>query len=174
MSEIKASAVASGLSVLLGILALEYIRMAMLTGVGSVQSSISRRDRFFFFASRRRHTRFDCDWSSDVCSSDLFYGFNDMRLDQVPDPVCPPRHVIAEVLCVQPSVTEAQLAFGIRTLAFEKIRRRLETEAPVQLFGHEFCVRIVETGEGVSRFHVGDRVAARAKLPCENCPLCLG
>src|SRR2546430_659467 len=25
----------------------------------------------FFFSSRRRHTRFDCDWSSDVCSSDL-------------------------------------------------------------------------------------------------------
>src|SRR5688572_31307312 len=30
------------------------------------------RYRFvFFFSSRRRHTRFDCDWSSDVCSSDL-------------------------------------------------------------------------------------------------------
>src|SRR5205085_7532531 len=27
---------------------------------------------YFFFSSRRRHTRFDCDWSSDVCSSDLF------------------------------------------------------------------------------------------------------
>src|SRR5260370_23660920 len=27
--------------------------------------------RFFFFSSRRRHTRFKCDWSSDVCSSDL-------------------------------------------------------------------------------------------------------
>src|SRR2546430_3409462 len=26
---------------------------------------------FFFFSSRRRHTIFDCDWSSDVCSSDL-------------------------------------------------------------------------------------------------------
>src|SRR5688572_26315013 len=26
---------------------------------------------FFFFSSRRRHTSFDCDWSSDVCSSDL-------------------------------------------------------------------------------------------------------
>src|SRR5688572_31526901 len=25
----------------------------------------------FFFSSRRRHTRFDCDWSSDVCFSDL-------------------------------------------------------------------------------------------------------
>src|SRR6266853_5685303 len=29
---------------------------------------------FFFFSSRRRHTRFDCDWSSDVCSSDLGAG----------------------------------------------------------------------------------------------------
>src|SRR6185503_20424802 len=27
---------------------------------------------FFFFSSRRRHTRCSCDWSSDVCSSDLF------------------------------------------------------------------------------------------------------
>src|SRR5260221_2015919 len=30
----------------------------------------SERD-FFFFSSRRRHTRSLCDWSSDVCSSDL-------------------------------------------------------------------------------------------------------
>src|SRR2546427_7477131 len=34
---------------------------------------------FFFFSSRRRHTRFDCDWSSDVCSSDL--GFARVRVD---------------------------------------------------------------------------------------------
>src|SRR5256885_6255740 len=27
---------------------------------------------FFFFSSRRRHTRLQGDWSSDVCSSDLF------------------------------------------------------------------------------------------------------
>src|SRR5256886_8854729 len=32
---------------------------------------VSRTDRLFFFPSRRRHTIFDCDWSSDVCSSDL-------------------------------------------------------------------------------------------------------
>jgi threonine dehydrogenase-like Zn-dependent dehydrogenase len=102
-----------------------------------------------------------------------FYGFGDMRLDEIPDPECPPGHVVAEVLCVQPSVTEAQLAFGIRTLAYEKIKKRLETEAPVQLFGHEFCVRVLETGAGVSRVRPGDRVAARAKLPCQNCPMCL-
>src|SRR5437762_6164033 len=27
---------------------------------------------YFFFSSRRRHTRYIGDWSSDVCSSDLF------------------------------------------------------------------------------------------------------
>src|SRR2546430_12351133 len=30
-----------------------------------------RKHGDFFISSRRRHTRFDCDWSSDVCSSDL-------------------------------------------------------------------------------------------------------
>jgi threonine dehydrogenase-like Zn-dependent dehydrogenase len=103
-----------------------------------------------------------------------FYGFGDMRLDEVPEPDCVPGHVIAEPLCVQPSVTEAQLAFGIPTLAYENIRQRLETEAPVQLFGHEFCARVVEVGEGVTRVRPGDRVAARAKLPCGACPFCLG
>src|SRR5256886_6839965 len=33
------------------------------------RSSATRLLRIF--SSRRRHTRFDCDWSSDVCSSDL-------------------------------------------------------------------------------------------------------
>jgi threonine dehydrogenase-like Zn-dependent dehydrogenase len=101
-----------------------------------------------------------------------FYGFGDFRLDEVEVPQLKPRHVLVEPLCVQPSVTEAQLAFGIPTLAYNRISRRLETEAPVQLFGHEFCARIVAVGEGVVRYKVGDRVAARAKLPCEQCSLC--
>src|SRR6267143_3603446 len=33
---------------------------------------------FFFFSSRRRHTRWNCDWSSDVCSSDL----DELRVEQ--------------------------------------------------------------------------------------------
>src|SRR6266480_2132712 len=31
----------------------------------------ARAQDLFFFSSRRRHTRLTCDWSSDVCSSDL-------------------------------------------------------------------------------------------------------
>src|SRR5690242_20895262 len=34
---------------------------------------------FFFFSSRRRHTRLTCDWSSDVCSSDLRVSRADWR-----------------------------------------------------------------------------------------------
>lgn len=101
-----------------------------------------------------------------------FYGFGDMRLDDIPVPELRPGWVLVEPLCVQPSVTEAQLALGIPTLAYDRVKRRLETEAPIQLFGHEFCARIVETGPGVARFRAGDRVAARAKLPCGDCPLC--
>src|SRR5690606_40435749 len=40
----------------------------------------------FFFSSRRRHTRFSRDWSSDVCSSDLGTGTVVQRWTTVPVP----------------------------------------------------------------------------------------
>src|SRR3989475_11169225 len=43
-----------------GVVGLEFVGRLLVCGCS-----------FFFFSSRRRHTRFDCDWSSDVCSSDL-------------------------------------------------------------------------------------------------------
>src|SRR2546430_8702715 len=52
---------------------------------------------FFFFSSRRRHTRFDCDWSSDVCSSDHDYapaqhvGARDWQT-YAPECACQQRH----------------------------------------------------------------------------------
>src|SRR5204862_4813812 len=61
----------------------------------------------------------------------------------------------------------------IPTLAYDRVKKRLETEAPVQLFGHEFCARVLEVGPGVTRVKPGDRVAARAKLPCGQRALCL-
>src|SRR2546430_3268798 len=42
-----------------------FLKEAVLEGVSVLLVFL------FFFSSRRRHTRFDCDWSSDVCSSDL-------------------------------------------------------------------------------------------------------
>src|SRR2546429_2790346 len=39
---------------------------------------------FFFFSSRRRHTRCSRDWSSDVCSSDLFVREDFRQIDLDP------------------------------------------------------------------------------------------
>src|SRR5260370_31897819 len=45
-----------------------HARIAGLDGSFCVSNNLFMN---FFFSSRRRHTRFKCDWSSDVCSSDL-------------------------------------------------------------------------------------------------------
>src|SRR5260370_9745565 len=45
-------------------LRLDWVLTDLLLGLGDMHP-------LFFFSSRRRHTRFKCDWSSDVYSSDL-------------------------------------------------------------------------------------------------------
>src|SRR5688572_33106907 len=59
---------------------------------------------FFFFSSRRRHTRFDCDWSSDVCSSDL--------LDRADALVAAAIKRLAEVFAHERSTLEQQWSRG--------------------------------------------------------------
>src|SRR5690242_21089910 len=48
--------------------------------VEAAEAEAAREDGFFFFSSRRRHTRLTCDWSSDVCSSDLILLVDDEPL----------------------------------------------------------------------------------------------
>src|SRR5260221_8303371 len=48
--------------------------------VSKCQFLVGLLNHFFFFSSRRRHTRSLCDWSSDVCSSDLNGGLESDRL----------------------------------------------------------------------------------------------
>src|SRR6266567_5790043 len=70
---------------------------------------------FFFFSSRRRHTRFDCDWSSDVCSSDLAdrvlesWAVADALAALRPDH----RQVLLETYYRGRSVAEAAIVLGV-------------------------------------------------------------
>src|SRR5690606_39829833 len=56
---------------------------------------------YFFFSSRRRHTRFSRDWSSDVCSSDLSAMLTAVMISStVTSPSLPqsPRHCAAALI----------------------------------------------------------------------------
>src|SRR5256886_11030717 len=48
-----------------------------------LEKESANRSITFLFSSRRRHTIFDCDWSSDVCSSDLIEKFRPQRIFHV-------------------------------------------------------------------------------------------
>src|SRR5205807_5423268 len=60
----------------------------------------------FFFSSRRRHTRLQGDWSSDVCSSDL-----DLQLFQV-ERVVDARLLLEELQIAREGVSGARDALG--------------------------------------------------------------
>src|SRR3712207_8719160 len=60
----------------------------------SILSNMSSH-RFFFFSSRRRHTRYWRDWSSDVCSSDLVGLAADLvDLVDIDDAALRPLHIV--------------------------------------------------------------------------------
>ncbi len=100
-----------------------------------------------------------------------FHGFGDMRLHELPDPVCGDDGVVLRVRVVQPSVTEAVLAFGGETFGLDEVRAQLR-EPPAALFGHEYCAEVLEVGPSVAELRPGDRVADVASLPCLSCALC--
>src|SRR5690606_40901683 len=69
----------------------------------------------FFFSSRRRHTRFSRDWSSDVCSSDLRWPVVMTGGELL-------AHLAVEVLEIGPRDLRGALGFGV---AFDEGNRRL-------------------------------------------------
>src|SRR2546430_9326175 len=98
---------------------------------------------FFFFSSRRRHTRFDCDWSSDVCSSDLamVVGSQEQPASSVPKVQPSPEQPATEAPQTgsQPAQTEPQSAAPLRVMVGkslllntrERIKRISVTDAAI-------------------------------------------
>src|SRR2546430_10327718 len=84
----------------------------------------------FFFSSRRRHTRFDCDWSSDVCSSDLMY----------------PVYGLAEASL---AVSFPAVGAPLRTITLN--RHRMSAGSPVELVpaSDRHAVRLVSEGKPI-------------------------
>jgi L-iditol 2-dehydrogenase len=93
----------------------------------------------------------------------LLYGQEDLRLETVPDPTPQAGEVVIQVGAATTCGTDL------------KVWRRgghAKMLKPPTLFGHEAAGRIVEVGEGVTGWKIGDRVVANNSAPCMKCFFC--
>lgn len=101
----------------------------------------------------------------------VFEDFSEGAVRDVPRPEPGPDDVLLAVNQVQLSVTECWVYNGIESAYFDVVKERL-AEGDGRLFGHEFAATVVETGQNVSRFEVGERVYAPGRITCGDCPYC--
>lgn len=92
----------------------------------------------------------------------LWHGPGDLRVENVPVPEVIPGSVLVKV--------RACAICGSDQRIFASGNNRI---APPQIIGHEIAGEVVAVGEGVDRFHEGDRVAVGADVPCGECVHCL-
>jgi L-iditol 2-dehydrogenase len=93
----------------------------------------------------------------------VLHGREDVRIEAVPVPVAGPGELIVSVA--------AALTCGTDLKVFRR-GYHARMIVPPALFGHELAGSIVEVGEGVTEFAVGDRVVALNSAPCGQCYFC--
>jgi len=89
----------------------------------------------------------------------MYYSNNDIRLEEMPTPQIGPGELLMRV--------EASGICGSDVMEWYRIHK-----VPLVL-GHEVTGVVVEVGEGVERFKVGDRIIAAHHVPCNTCRYCL-
>ena len=91
----------------------------------------------------------------------LWYGPNDLRLENKPVPEVPPGAVLVKV--------EACAICGSDLRIMGEGNSRIN---PPRILGHEIAGEIVELGAGVNNYALGDRVSTGADIPCGKCNHC--
>jgi len=88
----------------------------------------------------------------------MYYNNKDIRIEEMPKPTIGPDEVLIQI--------EASGICGSDVLEWYRIHK-----APLVL-GHEIAGQIVELGDQVKKYRVGDRVAASHHVPCNTCYYC--
>lgn len=88
-----------------------------------------------------------------------YYNNRDIRLEEMPKPAIGPDEVLIQI--------EASGICGSDVMEWYRIHK-----APLVL-GHEIAGQIVEAGDQVKKYKLGDRVAASHHVPCNTCHYCL-
>jgi L-iditol 2-dehydrogenase len=89
----------------------------------------------------------------------MYYNNRDVRLEELPTPQIGPGELLVKVL--------ASGICGSDVMEWYRIKK-----APLVL-GHEIGGEVVEVGEGVERYKIGDRVFVSHHIPCNTCRYCL-
>jgi L-iditol 2-dehydrogenase len=89
----------------------------------------------------------------------MYYNNRDVRLEEMPTPQIGPGELLVKVM--------ASGICGSDVMEWYRIKK-----APLVL-GHEIAGEIVEIGEGVEQYQVGDRVFVSHHIPCNTCRYCL-
>jgi L-iditol 2-dehydrogenase len=89
----------------------------------------------------------------------VYYNNKDVRLEEMPKPKIGPGELLVKVL--------ASGICGSDVMEWYRIKK-----APLVL-GHEITGEIVDVGEGVERYRIGDRVFVSHHIPCNTCHYCL-
>lgn len=89
----------------------------------------------------------------------MYYNNSDVRLEEMPIPTIGTGELLVRI--------EASGICGSDVMEWYRIKK-----APLVL-GHEIAGEIVQTGDGVERYNVGDRISASHHVPCNTCHYCL-
>lgn len=89
----------------------------------------------------------------------MYYNNKDIRTEELPRPVVGPDEILVRI--------EASGICGSDVMEWYRVHK-----APLVL-GHEIAGQIVEVGDQVKKYKVGDRVSASHHVPCNTCPYCL-
>jgi len=89
----------------------------------------------------------------------MYYNNKDVRIEELPTPKIGPGEILAKVF--------ASGICGSDVMEWYRIKK-----AP-RVLGHEIAGEIVETGEGVENYKIGDRVFVSHHIPCNTCRYCL-
>jgi len=93
----------------------------------------------------------------------VLHGREDLRIEQVPMPKAGPGEIVVRV--------HAALTCGTDLKVYRRGYHARMLKPPIP-FGHELAGIVHEVGQGVSAFHVGDRVVALNSAPCGDCYYC--
>lgn len=112
------------------------------------------------------------DGGNNVMKAAVWHGYKDIRIENVDEPKVKKGYVKIKVDYAGICGTDRHEYVGPNFIPVQKPHRLTGRTAPL-IIGHEFSGTIVELGEGVEKYKIGDRVTANGSLTCGKCEMCV-